>query len=185
MGLREFLKAGTADLHTQIEMGSRMTRLMAPDLREEEYAQYLRHMLKFHSFVEEKIREIPEVEKVIDDCPQRLRSASLKRDLQSLNCDIDRSPSLYHLSIRNLSQAIGVMYVLEGSSLGAQVIAKQLERHPFIDSERLNYFRHYGPNLGKFWQRFIQNMESAYSRNELDSEQVLAAARATFQTLNS
>lgn len=58
-------------------------------------------------------------------------------------------------AIDTAAEALGVMYVLEGASLGGRVIARHLERHLGLSNGRgYSYFCAYGTAVGAMWQQF-------------------------------
>jgi heme oxygenase len=75
-------------------------------------------------------------------------------------------------------QLLGAMYVLEGSTLGGQVIARQLAKQNI--PLRL-YFSGYGERTGPLWKAFCQLLsQEATPDNEAD---IVQSASLTFQKL--
>lgn len=183
ISLREHLKTGTADLHDSIEKGARMSRLLDPELTRAEYVAFLRSMLTAYEHIENRLMEIPRLQEVVSDLSRRNKVASLKQDLAAMDEADTAAAGAAHLPIQNLSEAMGVLYVIEGSSLGGQIIAKRLAQLDFVDEKNLNFFHHYGSELGKYWQRFVQQMEFSYQRNLIQRDAVLTGARNTFKYL--
>jgi len=77
------------------------------------------------------------------------------------------------------AQALGVLYVLEGSTLGGQVIARQLEKAG-LDAAR-RYFTAYGALTGPRWQATCRLLAAA-ATPENEAELVGSATR-TFHDL--
>ena len=77
------------------------------------------------------------------------------------------------------AQALGVLYVLEGSTLGGQVIARQLEKAGLGAAKR--YFTAYGAHTGPRWQATCRLLtEAATPENE---DEIVASATRTFADL--
>ena len=82
------------------------------------------------------------------------------------------------------SQALGAMYVLEGSTLGGQLISRQVaDRLGFGAEDGAAYYNAYGRAVGAMWRAFGQRMSQAAP--DLDSEAVVAAAETTFAELQA
>ena len=70
------------------------------------------------------------------------------------------------------------MYVVEGSTLGGQYIAKHVERRfGFRGGSGNAYFRGYGERTGSMWRSFKDDL---IALPEEDTDRVIAAARAMF-----
>lgn len=77
------------------------------------------------------------------------------------------------------SQAYGALYVLEGSTLGGQLISRQVAARLGLGAEGgAQYYNAYGSAVGAMWRTFGQRLvELAPS---LDNDAVVAAATTTF-----
>lgn len=77
--------------------------------------------------------------------------------------------------------AIGVLYVLEGSALGAQVLSRELESRLGITADTGGSYLHaYGERTAEAWQAFV-----AWANQELSSPDLLnSAIRATLLTFD-
>lgn len=78
------------------------------------------------------------------------------------------------------AQLLGTMYVMEGSTLGGQVIARQLAKAG-IPLRR--YFAGYGERTGALWKAFCQQLAEAAPAAGPDD--VVAAASRAFQHLDA
>jgi heme oxygenase len=79
------------------------------------------------------------------------------------------------------SQALGVLYVLEGATLGGQIIARRL--HELLGIDALGgaaFFASYGDRTREMWRRFAAQVERAPG---FDLAAALGAAVQTFETL--
>jgi heme oxygenase len=77
-------------------------------------------------------------------------------------------------------QLLGAMYVLEGSTLGGQVITRQLA---LAGIPLRTYFTGYGTRTGPRWKTFCQLLTEAASTDP-DQDEVVASACLTFQRLD-
>lgn len=79
--------------------------------------------------------------------------------------------------------ALGSLYVMEGSTLGGQVIARQLRRHLDLQAALpLRFFSGYGAKTGTMWQAFVACLNELNLPAE-DTADVLQGARETFEAL--
>jgi heme oxygenase len=86
--------------------------------------------------------------------------------------------------LTTLSQAYGALYVLEGSTLGGQLISRQVaERLGFGPDDAAHYYNAYGRSVGARWRAFGQRLAEAAP--DLDGDAVVAGARAAFAQLQA
>lgn len=75
--------------------------------------------------------------------------------------------------------ALGAMYVLEGSTLGGQIIAKMIRQQLQSDDPlRLSFFQSYGANTPSMWARFKQVLDKPFETHERQA--IITAANETF-----
>lgn len=81
------------------------------------------------------------------------------------------------------AEVLGALYVVEGSTLGGQLIARQVAARLGLHEAGLAYYRAYGPETGRMWQAFRARL-LAESDAATDAA-VLRGAHATFATLRA
>lgn len=81
--------------------------------------------------------------------------------------------------LHTFSQLLGAMYVVEGSTLGGQVITRQLDRAG-IPLRR--YFMGYGERTGPMWKTFCRLLPEAALA--ADQDEIVASACLTFKRLD-
>jgi heme oxygenase len=79
-------------------------------------------------------------------------------------------------------EALGRMYVLEGSTIGGTVIDRHLAARPGLAGIRLRAFSPYGAETGAMWHAFRQVTRDRVAAGG-DSDAVVGAARNTFAAL--
>jgi heme oxygenase len=87
----------------------------------------------------------------------------LERDLAFLGYDMDAVRALPRCRnlppLTSMAETLGSLYVLEGSTLGGQVIARRLERSlGFSDGRGYAFFRSYGREVGAMWRAFGERL---------------------------
>lgn len=90
------------------------------------------------------------------DYHQRRKSADLAADLIQLGAI---KPVLALKSelplIQGNEQALGALYVIEGSTLGGKIISKMISQQlPLIKGQGLTFFNSYGEETIPMWERF-------------------------------
>ena len=115
---------------------------------------------------------------------KRQRSPLLVRDLFATGLtsrQVSRLPRCAALpQLENTAQALGCMYVLEGSRLGGQYISKLVwERLGLTEKSGCSFFSSDGADVGSMWRKFCGIVrESVLSPRERD--EFVVAADSTF-----
>ncbi len=113
------------------------------------------------------------------DVLRRCRLALLENDLALMEITHEASENGSFDSIQTPMEALGLLYVLEGSRKGGQFIAPLLQRtEPHLP---VSYLRGYGEATDEEWERFCQLLE----RHTLPEEQeeIVSGAIKAFEIL--
>jgi heme oxygenase len=182
------LRTETRDMHDRIEANSRFSRLMAPDLGLAEYRALLLGLYGHHAAAEAALAAAPGMPPALGLSARLRRNAALALDLRALglsDADITAVPrcTAYHIS--NAEAAWGTLYVLEGSTLGGQLIARHLAATLGLGPETgaAGLVPH-GTQTGALWREFRTLMDQAAAQREIEPDAVIAAARFAFSTLD-
>jgi heme oxygenase (biliverdin-IX-beta and delta-forming) len=83
--------------------------------------------------------------------------------------------------LRDAAEALGSLYVMEGSTLGGRIIQRNVERC-LKDAGRASssYFNGYGARTGAMWRTFMSRLDDVA---EAEMESVGRGATATFERL--
>lgn len=110
----------------------------------------------------EQLVENAGVAQLLPDWPQRARRAAILADLQRLEADVQ--PLALRRTAPTASEVFGILYVLEGSRLGARV---QLDQVSASSDEQVrsasSYLRHGQPGPdqgGGLWRSFLEQLET-------------------------
>jgi heme oxygenase len=77
--------------------------------------------------------------------------------------------------------ALGLMYVLEGSTLGGRVILKALARNPaFNDIKAIRFYEGHGEETGLFWKKY-QEVLMKVATDDATEDKIVNAANRTFE----
>jgi len=86
--------------------------------------------------------------------------------------------------ITDAAGLLGAMYVMEGSTLGGQLITRHVERVLGLTGGQGNaYFRGHNERTGQLWKEFCDALRTKVPDNEADT--VIAAAKAMFGVFGS
>lgn len=113
---------------------------------------------------------------------ERSRAGAMKRDLAAM--DIDSFPEIeLWTGLDNFARAVGTLYVLEGSTLGGMIIARNLKERLGIDgSNGGEYFSGRGKQTMAMWRTFGESAE-LYVNRFGGAEDMIAGAKQTFDQL--
>lgn len=156
------LRQATRDAHGRLE---RRMPFMAPDF---DLAAYRRLLGAFHGFYRplEALLAAPAQAIAGLDWPERVKLPLLARDLRALGmttAEIDALPPCGGLpALHERGRVLGCLYVLEGSTLGGQVVQRLLGQRLGADAGgALAFFGSYGPEVGARWRGFLRCLDAA------------------------
>jgi heme oxygenase len=114
---------------------------------------------------------------------RRRRAHLFAADLRALGGEADAATLPELPAVEDTDQALGRLYVLEGSTLGGTVISRHLATLPALGpGVRLDAFSPYGPETGAMWHAFRRVTRDRVAAGG-DAGRVVGAARATFGAL--
>lgn len=96
----------------------------------------------------------------------------IEKDLASLA--LENQTASHDFELANEHEALGAMYVIEGSTLGGNVIAKQLSKTEGFDEVTFNFFGCYQENTGLMWKNFKEVLDTEVT--EENYSEVLSGA---------
>ena len=112
------------------------------------------------------------------DFETRRRTPWLTRDLAAMG-GRPHTNLTSPVAPRSVSEALGLMYVLEGSTLGGRVIRRHVEAAGG-DMAGLSFLDPYGDRVGERWRSFLAVLQ-AEARSEADLLAMTVGAVAGFQ----
>lgn len=179
------VKEATRPEHLRAE---RQLALMGRSLDEREYRSLLEAFLNFYSAAEAQLERALSTEVRTElEFSSRLKTPWLEADLKALGSRGDAaSPDFSHLLPPSASEAsaLGVMYVMEGATLGGQVISRHLATTlPAGCQKALHFYRGYGEQTGARWKQFQSWVQSRVTTPEAQKHYCESAVR-TFRAFN-
>jgi len=179
-GIMQRLRSETREQHVRLE---HTVDLRSRFASREGYRDLLSRMLGLHEPLERELRRIDWSGATIE-MGERRKTAWLQQDLLALDFtprEIAAIPECVELpELTSAARGIGCLYVLEGSTLGGAVIARQLKRVLKIGADQGGrFYASYGEQLSLMWGRFGAAADD-YCDNTVAADQACAAARDTF-----
>jgi heme oxygenase len=174
------LKRGTRAEHERIE---RSVPLLSGDLDHATYTSYLEKLLGFYEPLEDALAPHPwhEVGLAFAD---RRKTGLLMHDLGHLGYDeaalaaVARCTELPRLS--DLPAALGCLYVLEGATLGGQILTRHIERRlGLAPATGCAFLASYGAAVGVMWRQFGEGL-TAFPCDDKTTRRMVQSARTTF-----
>ena len=181
----ELLKAATSGVHSQIE--ERMP-VFCPEFNLASYVRLLERFYGFWNPLEAKLLEVKPLMHPMLALQSRMKGHLLEADLgtlshAALDHRIAELPQCTALPFTGtMPSALGCLYVLEGSTLGARIISRRIENHLKLREESgAAFFNAYGDATGRRWADFCLFVNANVSLQQ--SEEAVDAAVQTFESL--
>jgi len=183
------LREETAPYHIQTEQNPYAAAITNGTITLTQYKNYLEKFYGFVRPVEAQLVQHAEWKVYNFDYETTRKTGLLEKDLQSLGLsmqEIGALPECPDLPEQKIfTQAAGVMYVLEGSILGGQMVIRMLNRalgvQPDING---HYFNSYGDKVRDRWKAFQQLLVETAADSTTREDQIIEAAKETFRKLD-
>ena len=182
--IHALLKDGTRAQHARAEAS---LPLLDPALTRADYARVVTALHGFHAPLERELAAVPWARLDLD-WDARRKTPLLARDLRALrrtSGDVVALPACDRLpDASTLARALGCAYVLEGATLGGQLVRRHLARTLGLGPDTgAAYYHAYGDDVGPMWRAFLAGLAVAVARDGCPPDEVLAGARDTFDAL--
>jgi heme oxygenase len=184
LNLRSLLRLATHHHHEHLNQHPLLAGLLMPNSPRENYQKLLLAYFQIFQHLESKINDFLFRQPCAFDYAERCKLPWLLKDLAFFDTDPQRSKQvtsdkLTWLKIDNVGQLIGVLYTVEGSTLGGQFVSRRLADHyGFTPTAGACFFHGYGDQTIPMWQAFICFSESIDENKGLRN----AAEKAACQT---
>ena len=178
--LTEDLKKNTSTEHQASE--KKMVLVLKRIETNEDYVRMLNWMYGFYAPLEALIQK-QLTPAILPDIDKRSRAEYLLWDighLGTLNPEFRICRDLP--PIDSVEEAIGALYVLEGSTLGGRIIAGMLQRQLGAGIPT-TYFNGYGEENSRMWQAYKDFLDQP--RTQQQQTAILESAKATFITFKN
>lgn len=182
-GVLARLRYETRAEHEAIE---RSLDLVSDDLALATYRRRIAQFYGFYTPLEDRLQWRAEgwIQPWLD-WRQRRKTPLLLQDLEALGFGGTSRLALCEELPRldTAAECFGCLYVLEGSTLGGQVISRHLRERLALTPETGGRFFHgYGQHTGASWREFRQAI-GRFATTTTQHDQAVASARSTFESL--
>ena len=178
---RLVLRDATRDHHERVEA---TVDLRSRTRSRDDYRALLASLLGLHGPFEARLAALPWAEGGLDFDAHR-RVDGLRRDLADLGADPDTVPLADDLpALDLLADGFGALYVLEGSALGGQIIAREAEAALDLGGVGTRFLRGDGRAPGRLWRALGRALDGYLTTPER-LDRARRAAEATFDAFGA
>jgi heme oxygenase len=157
-------------------------RLLDAGLTLARYRGYLERFYGLYRPLEARLSRLPFADVGLSLAPRR-KVPMLEADLVRLGTDPGSLPVCAELpSIGTLAEGLGVLYVLEGATLGGQVIRRHLDGTLGVGPDNGGeFFVSYGARVGEMWSTFQLALAAFAAAHPEARGALVGAALGTFE----
>lgn len=180
--LSEYLKENTKEFHDAVEAKFESRKIFDKSYTLNDYRKIINFNYLFHlNFENKTFDKISETTSQAIQLETRRKLHLLEKDLKNL--EIEKNRLNESITVNTEAEAMGILYVMEGSSLGGNVIKKQLLQNPeFIDLE-FHYFGCYAEKTSENWKNFKEVLDAQFHPSQY--EEVLAGTKKAYNFLKN
>lgn len=179
------LRQETAESHQRLEDNPLSKAILTPSVSIGDYQNYLAALFGVTIACEDQI--FPAISHVITDLGERYKSRLIIDDLLATGLtesEVDALP-VYRFEFASVAEAMGIMYVLEGSTLGGKVLYKHIHEVLGLTPENgASYFWGYGAQTGNLWKSFISSL-TQFVDEHAERDGVIGSAKKTFTIIDN
>lgn len=167
--LQELLKQATSSHHDDLEQMMFVNDIMHGTLTANQYKKLLLTNYLSHAIFENDLLSnlSPALQQELQSA-DRAKLQALKQDLEEMQLPKPESTQQLKAIAQDDASILGAMYVLEGATLGGNVIVKRLKVNPQLESLQLgyHYYQVYGDKLIDRWKQFVQVLNTRIPESE-------------------
>jgi len=174
------LKEETKRLHAQTEKSLNAKRIFSADFRVNEYVEILQILYTSHLVLENLLENIsdPTLRTFCKSYYNALHP-QIKKDLEYHDATLEQDTVLKTIDTNDLN-ALGILYVLKGSSLGGKYIYKQLQ-DTSEEKFSIQFYKASSSQSLEEWKTFCDALEDLDLSPE-ETNQVVDGAKLAFKT---
>ncbi|TCK30675.1 heme oxygenase [Ancylobacter aquaticus] len=166
------LKAASTAAHERVDSGVMQA---APFADGANYQRFLRFQYHLHRRVETLYADA-DMQELLPDLAERSRLAALEQDFADLGLALPEAPFGPEL---DRAEALGWLYVVEGSNMGAAILAKEAAKLGFTAEHGARHLAGHPEGRALHWRRFTAALNEAELTAE-EETRLEAAANAAF-----
>jgi heme oxygenase (biliverdin-IX-beta and delta-forming) len=179
------LKSATNVRHAALE---RQLPLLDPSFSRPAYRQFARRFYGYYAPLETQLIALPWWDSIGFDYLQRQKTPHLVQDLTAMGDTTEtlaKLPRCQNLpATDSLAHLLGCLYVIEGATLGGQIITKHLQTNLGVTPTNGGaFFNGYGTTTGPNWLAFGK-MLMVHAEGTGNGDDIIESANQTFATLD-
>ena len=179
-GVAARLRAETRTVHRRLEDE---LDLVGPGLTVGRYRSVLELFHGYYAQLEPRLDSWHRADPLLD-WPRRRKLPRLRADLAVLGVDAPSLPVCPDVpDLPGTAEALGALYVVEGATLGGQVVVRTLRERGQVPAAATGFFGSYGPEVGRLWRDWRRTTEDWVGSDVARADAVVAQAQRTFATL--
>lgn len=161
----DHLKTRTHTSHKKLESLPVSASILSETMTMQDYAHYLQLM---YAVVQETETFIfPILSHLIPDLESRRKTPLLENDLAFIGSEIKPPNRVFNTTDFSFPFALGILYTVEGSSLGGRFILKNIQSVLGLDEkDGAQYFAGYGNKTGSYWKNFLHILTEYEQQND-------------------
>lgn len=190
MDILDKLREETKGAHDRLEAVALSDKIMDGSLQPDEYKK----LIRVHYLVHRDLEDLFEKNDIQQHFPElqykeRKKMPLLIKDVEELSIAEEklRTSAVGQLPATGGARRgtpyglLGILYVMEGATLGGNVIVKSLRKNKHLsEMNGFHYFGCYGSETGKKWKCFLEVLKDKGQEPEAQAE-IVAGARATYE----
>lgn len=177
--LSERIKSSTKEQHQELE--KHVVYQLKAIQNNQDYAEVLKYFYSYFQALEQLMeKQLPA--SLTEYYSVRRNANHIAKDIELLGENVNVLPTPYLPNITNANEAIGALYVLEGSIMGGPYIVKMLQKLG-VDTG-FTFFNGYGEESPKKWAEFTAIINEEVQSDDSIQEAITAAVN-TFQNFTN
>ncbi len=182
--LSTFLKEKTQDSHDAAEQLMQAEKIFKGTFTFTDYLAMLQINAKLlQQFEPAVMAAIPDGLSKELHLSAREKLPLLRQDFAEL--DLPFPGPVLNAGIPDVHEALGILYVMEGATLGGQVIAKHLSKLPEFADHHFYFLKSYGKDTGPMWLQFKKVLDEKVQPADFDKVIAGAEKAYSFMLLHS
>ncbi len=180
----EKLKQDTAGKHRQLEETELSKSMMSPALTLTVYNTYLQKMYSLVSLFEETYYK--RLSTIVSDIEARKKAQNMLLDIERTGTALHKQPPIKWFN-NNVSDGflLGVLYVLEGSTLGGRFLFNNANKVLGLNEQTgAAYFAGYANETGTMWKSFIKNLNDYAAAHPGEQQDIIDGANFAFDAFH-
>ena len=179
------LRQETAESHQKLEENRLSKAILEPTVTLSDYQAYLSRLYGVIVSCENQV--FPVLNHIFPDLDERYKSRFILSDLKATgfsDTQIDSLP-VHTFGFLSVPEALGVMYVMEGSTLGGRILYKHIHEILGLNEENgARFFWGYGAQTGFLWKSFI-SVFAQFATESDTSPEIIGSAKETFTLIDN